>query len=471
MARHLFINGIDVQANDYYELYNPFDGSLIDTVARASREEMLAAIEAADHAFQTMKAIPAHKRADILYRAAQILEERAEEVARVIAIEAGKPIRAARTEVSRSVQTLRFSAEGAKSMYGESIPMDAARGGENRLGFTVFEPIGVVAAITPFNFPLNLVVHKVGPAIAVGNTVVLKPAEQTPLSSYLLASIFQQAGLPDGALNVVSGDGPVLGPVVTQDDRIKKVSFTGSPEVGKLIRSQSGLKKITLELGSNSALIVDRHCDLARCVERAVEGAFAYAGQVCIHTQRIYVHEGIYDSFVTAFREKMDQLKIGDPLDESTDISAVINERSRQRILAWIEEARQLGATVYGGRTDGNVISPTLVLNADPQSKLVCQEVFGPVVVIDRVESMEEAVQKTNRSRYGLNAGIFTQDLTTAFQAARQLHVGQVLINEIPTFRLDHMPYGGVKDSGVGREGVKYAMQEMSETKLIVVTL
>ncbi|WP_019119477.1 aldehyde dehydrogenase family protein [Brevibacillus massiliensis] len=471
MNKDLFINGRCVPAKQTYELYNPYNNQRLGTIANADEAEMLAAIEAADAAFAEMKALPAHQRSAILNRAAQLMEERTEELARLIALEAGKPIKAARAEVGRSVQTLRFSAEGAKWMNGESIPMDAAIGGEGRLAFTVTEPLGVVAAITPFNFPLNLVTHKVGPALAVGNTVVLKPAEQTPLSSYALAEILAEAGLPAGALNVVSGEGAVLGPVLTADARIKKLSFTGSPEVGKLLRAQSGLKKLTLELGSNSALIVDENCDLERCVARAVEGAFSYAGQVCIHTQRIYVHQNVYDTFTAEFRKRMEQLRTGDPLDENTDVSAVINERSRRRILEWIEEARSMGAVVYGGETEGSVIRPALILGADPSSRVVCQEVFGPVVVIDRVASLKEAVEKTNASRFGLNAGVFTRDIQAAFAAARKLEVGQVLINEIPTFRVDHMPYGGVKDSGLGREGVKYAMQEMSESKLIVVTL
>jgi acyl-CoA reductase-like NAD-dependent aldehyde dehydrogenase len=471
MKKDLFVNGRYVPAADYYPLHNPYDGGLLGEIARANREEALSAIAAADKASATMKEVPAHQRSAILQRAAEIMEKRAEEFARVIVMEAAKPIKAARVEVARSIQTLRFSAEGAKWIQGESIPMDAAKGGEGRLAFTVTEPLGVVAAITPFNFPLNLVAHKVGPGLAAGNTIVLKPAEQTPLSSYLLAEILQEAGLPDGALNVVSGDGPVLGPLLAGDDRVKKLSFTGSPEVGKYLRSISGLKKLTLELGSNSALIVDEHCDFDRCVSRAVEGAFTYAGQVCIHTQRIYVHEAIYERFVEAFVKKMNEITVGDPFEETTDVSAVINERSRTRILQWIEEAREMGATVYGGETEGNAIRPTLVLHADPNSRVVCEEVFGPVVTIDKVSSLDEAVEKTNASRYGLNAGVFTRDIANAFRAAKKLQVGQVLINEIPTFRLDHMPYGGVKDSGVGREGVKYAIQEMSETKLIIVTL
>ncbi|MGF9798574.1 aldehyde dehydrogenase family protein [Brevibacillus agri] len=468
--KSIFIGGQWKTSSSYYELQNPYDLSTIAEIPLSTKGEMEEAIAAADQAYAIMKALSAHERSAILRRAAQLLEERAEQFAQTISLEAAKPIKTARIEVGRSIQTFLFAAEEAKRMYGESIPMDAAKGAEGKIAFTVREPIGVIGAITPFNFPLNLVAHKVAPAIASGNTIVLKPAEQTPLTSLKLAQLLQDAGLPDGVLNVVTGDGPALGSVLLQDERVKKISFTGSPEVGKLIRSQSGLKKITLELGSNSALIIDRQADLDQAVPKAVAGAFTYAGQVCIHTQRIYVHDDVYDDFVQRFVESVKTLKVGAPTDEQTDVSAVINPRSQRRIIDWLEEARRSGATfLAGGEVQGQIITPTVLANVDESQKVVCQEVFGPVVVINRVSLMDEAIRLTNQSRYGLNAGIFTESLNTAFRAARQLHVGQVLINEIPTFRADHMPYGGVKDSGVGKEGIRYAIQEMTEEKLIVI--
>ncbi|NTZ20117.1 aldehyde dehydrogenase family protein [Paenibacillus sp. JMULE4] len=467
-----FIGGRWKSSFFHYELKNPYDLSTIAEIPLSTPEEMEEAIAEAEQAYALMKTLSSHERSSILYRAAQLLEERAEDFTRTISLEAAKPIKTARMEVTRSIQTFLFAAEEAKRMYGESIPMDAAKGGEGKIAFTVREPIGVIGAITPFNFPLNLVAHKVAPAIASGNTIVLKPAEQTPLTSFKLAELLRDAGLPDGALNVVAGDGPTLGPVLLADERVKKISFTGSPEVGKLIRSQSGLKKITLELGSNSALIIDEQADLDKAVPKALTGAFTYAGQVCIHTQRIYVHEAIYDAFVERFVEAAKTLIVGAPSDEQTDVSAVVNQCSLQRITAWLDEARQSGATfLAGGEANGQVIPPTILTDVNESEKVVCQEVFGPVVIINRVASVEEAVRLTNQSRYGLNAGIFTTNLDAAFRAAQGLHVGQVMINEIPTFRADHMPYGGVKDSGIGKEGIRYAISEMTEEKLIVIQL
>lgn len=470
--KKMFIDNQWVDGQKHYDLLHPYDLSVIASVPLGTAENMLQAIEVAEKAFKVMRELPAHERSQILTRTAQIIEKRAEELAQTIAKEAGKPIKTARVEISRSAQTFYFAAEEAKRLHGETIPMDAAKGGEGKIAFTLREPIGVIGAITPFNFPLNLVAHKVAPAIASGNTIVLKPAEQTPLSSLLLAEIMMEAGLPKGALNVVTGDGPPLGKVLLDDPRVKKISFTGSPEVGKLLRSQAGLKKVTLELGSNAALIIDKNCDIETAISKAVTGAFTFAGQVCIHTQRIYVHKDIYNAFLIKFVEKTKELKVGSPLEEDTDVSAVVNQRSITRIMTWLEEAKQSGAKVLlGGEPQGQVLPPTILANVDESQKVVCQEVFGPVAVINPVDSVEQAVQLTNQSRYGLNAGLFTNDIGVALNSARKLEVGQVLINEIPTFRADHMPYGGVKDSGVGKEGVKYAMEEMTEEKLIIIQL
>lgn len=470
LHQSFFVDGKKIEGKQFYELKNPYNLSTITNISLCSVEELEEAITSSQRAFGEMKMLPAHVRSEILYRTAELLEKRAEEFAQIISLEAGKPIKAARLEVVRSVQTFKFAAEEAKRIGGESIPMDAAKGAEGKIAFTVREPIGVVGAITPFNFPLNLVAHKVAPAIASGNTMVLKPAEQTPLSSLLLAEIMTEAGLIPGALNVVTGDGPTLGHVLNTDPRIKKISFTGSPEVGRIIQSKADFKKLTLELGSNAALIVDKHCDLETAVQKAVLGAFVYAGQVCIHTQRIYVHQEIFDAFLEKFVDLAKNLKVGAPQEETTDVSAVINQRSIDRILSWIEEAKASGAKVaLGGEVKGQIIKPTVLTHVDEKQKVVCQEVFGPVVVINPIQSLEQGVQLTNQSRYGLNAGVFTNDLRGALSAAKELHVGQVLINEIPTFRADHMPYGGVKDSGVGREGIRYAIQEMTEEKLIVI--
>ncbi|UFJ39896.1 aldehyde dehydrogenase family protein [Brevibacillus humidisoli] len=469
VKKHLFINGTWVEAREYRPLYSPFSGELLAEVAFADEADVDKAVAAAEQARPVMAQMPAHQRASILEKLVLLLEQNAEECARLIALEAAKPIATARGEVSRTVMTYKFAAEEAKRIHGETIPMDAAAGGENRVAYTVRRPLGVVAAITPFNFPMNLVAHKVGPAIAAGNPIVLKPATQTPLSSLFLAELLQQAGMPPGAFNVVTGSGGIVGERLIQDERVKMITFTGSPAVGIAIRNKAGLKRVTLELGSNSALIVDQGVDLDTIIPRAVSGAFAFAGQVCISLQRVYVHEQVYDQFVEKFVEKAKSLKVGSPLEEDSDLSALISPKDVERSLAWIEEAKQQGAVVAaGGIRDGNCLYPTVLLDVDPGAKVSCQEVFAPIVLINKISSVAEGIAHVNDSRYGLQAGIYTNDVHTALKAAEQLEVGGVMINDIPTFRVDHMPYGGVKESGVGREGLKYAVEEMTELKLVV---
>lgn len=470
MARGYYLDGDEVKGKAVYEVVNPHTNEVIAQVADCTEEEMTAAIASSHQAFQTMKKMPAHKRADILYRAAALMKERGDEFARLITAEAGKPISASRSEVERSVQTLQFAAEEAKQVAGSFIPMDAAKGGEGRDAYTIYEPIGVIGAVTPFNFPLNLTVHKVGPAIAAGNTIVVKPAEKTPLSCLLLAEIMTEAGLPAGALNIVPGEGPKLVPVLLHDGRVQKISFTGSPAVGQEVKSKAGLKRVTLELGSNSALYVDASSEarLEDITAKAVTGAFSYNGQVCIHTQRVYVHEAIADSFIDKFVQKTKLVKFGDPLAEDTVVTGMINEKAQQRVLNWIEEAVSGGAELLcGGRARETGVEPTVLTNVKPEDKVVCQEIFGPVVIIQRVRNGEEALRLMNDSDYGLNAGVFTENLPQALKFAHELEVGQVLINDVPTLRFDHMPYGGVKQSGYGYEGVKYAIREMTRMKMI----
>ncbi|WP_019155866.1 aldehyde dehydrogenase family protein [Robertmurraya massiliosenegalensis] len=468
MKQSLWINGECVETKEYSTLLSPYDQSLIAEVAVAEKNDVRKAIEAASNAEGILRSLPAYKRAEILENVVELMKENKEECAQIIAKEASKPLTAARTEVDRTIMTYKFSAQEARRIYGETIPMDAAPGGEGRVAYTVKEPLGVIAAITPFNFPMNLVAHKVGPAIAAGNTIVLKPATQTPLSSYKIAQFFHEAGLPKGALNVVTGRGSTVGDVLVQDDRIKMITFTGSPEVGKQIREKAGLKRVTLELGSNAAVIVDENSNLKEIVPRIVTGAFAFQGQVCISVQRIYVHDTIYEAFVEQFIEHTKKLKIGDPLDEQTDVSAMISRGDQNRVLNWIESATKSGATLaLGGRGENAILQPTVLLDVHPEEKISCEEAFAPVVHINRVSSMEEAINFVNESKYGLQAGVFTTDVGRAFKAAKELHVGGVMINDFPTFRVDHMPYGGVKLSGMGREGIKYAVEEMTELKLI----
>ncbi|RAL21053.1 aldehyde dehydrogenase family protein [Thermoflavimicrobium daqui] len=466
--RHLWIGGKWKQAERYESLLSPYSGEAIAKVAQATKENAKEAIEVAHQAFLSFKQIPAYQRAEILYQAVHLLEQRKEEAARIIAMEAAKPIRNARLELDRTIQTYQFAAEEAKRIVGERIPMDAAIGGENRIGFTLRFPVGVVTAITPFNFPFNLVAHKVGPAIAAGNTIVLKPAEKTPLSALFLAELFQKAGLPDGVLNIIPGRGPELGETLVTHPHVKKVTFTGSPEVGKEIHKMAEFRKITLELGSNSALIVDQGTEISGMIDRVVEGAFSYNGQVCISIQRIYVHHTLYEAFLHELVERTKRLKIGSPLDEDTMITALINQKAAHRIHAWIEEAVQAGAElVYGGTLEGNVLVPAILTQVPHHSKLIQQEVFGPVVNVLPYDHLDEVIGWVNDSRYGLNAGVYTHDLRTAFSCIHQIETGGVLINDIPTFRLDHMPYGGIKDSGIGREGIQYAIREMMVEKLV----
>jgi acyl-CoA reductase-like NAD-dependent aldehyde dehydrogenase len=468
MKQQLWINGETVETEKYRPLYNPFNAEKIADVAEASNDDVMRAIDAADKAAKVMSEMEAYKRADILQKVADFIKEDREDCARMIAEECSKPLKAARAEVDRTITTYSFASQEARRIHGETIPLDAAPGGEGRVAYTVREPLGVIAAITPFNFPMNLVAHKVGPALAAGNSIVLKPASQTPLSAYKIASYFHRAGLPAGALNVVTGSGKSVGDVLITDDRVKKVTFTGSPEVGKYIRENAGLKRVTLELGSNSALIVDEGTDLRKMMPRIISGAFSNQGQVCISIQRIFVHESIGEEFAALFIEETRKLKVGDPLDEETDLSAMISSNDVIRAKSWIQSALENGAKLaLGGDSDQQVLNPTVLLNAKATDKISCEEVFAPVVHINTFEEFDEAIAKVNDSQFGLQAGVYTNDLNKAFKASKQLHVGGVMINDIPTFRVDHMPYGGVKMSGTGREGIKYAIEEMTELKLV----
>jgi acyl-CoA reductase-like NAD-dependent aldehyde dehydrogenase len=469
VKKQLFINGEWLDAKEYTTLIAPYSEEKLAEIAAASPEDVDAAIDAADRARAQWAKTPAHARAKILENLSNLIEERFDETARIISLEAAKPIEMAKTEVARTIQTFKFAAEEAKRIHGETIPLDAAPGGERRVAYTVREPIGIIGAITPFNFPLNLVAHKVGPAIAAGNTIVLKPATQTPLSALHLAQLTQEAGLPAGVLNVVTGRGSVVGDKLVTDDRISMITFTGSPSVGIGIRNKAGLKKVTLELGSNAAVIIDKGTDIDKVIPRCIIGAYSNQGQVCISLQRAYVHESLYEEFVAKFIEASNNLTLGDPLDPATDVSALISKNDVQRALNWIEEAKSAGAVVAaGGEAQGNMLRPTVILEADPQMKVSCQEVFAPIVLINKISSVDEAIDLVNDSRYGLQAGIYTKDVDVALDAVDKLQVGGVLINDIPTFRVDHMPYGGVKESGTGREGLKYAIEEMTEMKLVI---
>ncbi|MED3561416.1 aldehyde dehydrogenase family protein [Bacillus xiapuensis] len=467
--KHLFINGQDLEAPAYAPLYSPYSDEVIAEIAMADEQLTKEAIKAAQKAFQVISKMPAFERSAILEKVVELLKERADEAAEVIAIESAKPISFAKGEVSRTIETYKFAAEEAKRIHGETIPFDAAQGGVGRIGYTVRKPIGVIGAITPFNFPMNLVAHKVGPAIASGNSIVLKPASQTPLSALYIAELFKEAGLPDGVLNVVTGSGSVVGEAIIKDDRVQMITFTGSPAVGIGIRSKAGLKKTTLELGSNAAVILDKDTNIDQVIDRCIMGAFSNQGQVCISLQRVYAHEEVYDQFIEKFVEAAKKLKVGNPLDPETYISSLISKKETERALSWIEEAKQNDAVILaGGKLKDGILEPTVITNVDPLLKVSCQEVFAPVVIVNKVKSVEEAIGYVNNSRYGLQAGVYTKNIDHALFASEALEVGAVMINDIPTFRVDNMPYGGVKESGTGREGLKYAVEEMTEMKLIV---
>jgi acyl-CoA reductase-like NAD-dependent aldehyde dehydrogenase len=464
----LFINGRWIQKERTYPLYAPYSGELLAHISKADLADVDEAIAGAQEAFKQMRELPAYERSVILARVAQLLSERKEELARILALEAGKPIKTARGELDRTIITYQFAAEEAKRIYGETIPMDAAPGGKNRIGMTWREPLGVVVAITPFNFPYNLIAHKLGPAFATGNTVVLKPANQTPLSALKIAEIFKEAGLPDGALQVVTGSGRELGDALVTDARVKKVTFTGSVDIGKDIKSKVGLRKVTLELGSNSAVIIEPDVQLDNIIPRCVEGAFAFSGQVCISLQRIYVHEDIYKEFSKRFIQQTETLAIGDPLDEDTNISAMISPKETERIETWVHDALAAGAKLgCGGTREGTCYKPTVLLNVTKDMNVSCQEVFAPVVSITPYRELDEAIHFVNDSLFGLNIGLYTKNIDRALYAAKNIEAGGVIINDVPTFRVDHMPYGGVKESGYGREGIKYAVEEMTELKFI----
>ncbi|WP_342537050.1 aldehyde dehydrogenase family protein [Sporosarcina sp. FSL K6-3508] len=470
--KQMFINGEWRQGATSYELKSPFSGEVVAHIPFSTKDDVLEAIEAAKKAREKMKALTVLERSQILGRVADLFEEQLEECALILTQENAKPLIAARGEILRTIETYRFAAEEAKQLTGEMIPMDAAKGGKGKLGFTKREPLGVIGAITPFNFPFNLVAHKLGPAFAAGNTVVLKPASQTPLSALKTAEIFESAGLPAGALNVVIGRGGEVGDLLVTHPDIKLITFTGSLEVGLDIKAKSGLKKTTLELGSNSAVIIDDAEDIQAIADRCVEGAFTYAGQVCISVQRIYIKKDLYETFSQAMLKTLEGWTIGNPAEETTNISALIQEKEAVRAEEWIREAVQAGADIiFGGKRHGSIVEPTILVNTPAHVSINCNEAFAPLVVIHTYDQFEEAISNVNDSQYGLQAGVYTTSLEKAFQAIDKIEVGGVIINDIPSFRVDQMPYGGVKNSGTGREGIKYAMEEMTELKLAVFNL
>ena len=461
-----------VDKEEKIEVRNPYDDSLVDTVPAGGIEDVEAALRAAEEGFRTNRALPVHKRIEVLYRAAQIVRAGQEEFARTIATEGSKTIREARKEASRCVDTLTISAEEARRIAGETIPFDSRPGSENRLGYYYRFPIGIIAAITPFNDPLNLVAHKVGPAIAGGNAVVLKPATVTPLSALKLAEALIEAGLPWNILNVVTGHASRIADALVTDPRVRMISFTGGTQAGLEIVKKAGLKKIGMELGSNSPVIVMDDCDLESAVENTVSGAFWAVGQNCIGVQRIYIHEKVYDEFEKQFVTRTRKMKTGRQLDETTDMGPMITEGEAHRVEEWVKEAVGLGARLLtGGTRKGTLFEPTVFAGMPGAARLDCEEVFGPVVNLYKVGSLDEAIRLANGVRYGLHGAIFTRSLDNAFRAIRELEVGGVIVNDSTDYRIDMMPFGGVKWSGLGREGIKFALLEMTEPKVVCFNL
>ncbi|MBI4904287.1 MAG: aldehyde dehydrogenase family protein [Acidobacteria bacterium] len=462
------IGGEAVKSSQPQDVHLPFDGTTVGTIYQAESAQVEAAIAAAKAAARLMREMTLDERSTILRKSYQLLMDRQEAFAIAISSESGKPIKEARIEVERAALTLLFSAEEAHRLHGEVIPMDASPSGKGHMAMTVREPLGVIAAITPFNFPLNLSVHKIGPALAGGNAVVHKPASTTPISAVMLAELFLECGLPKGALNVITGPGGSIGEQLVFHKDVAMITFTGSPEVGLRLRNLAGMKRVTLELGNNSAVIIEPDADLAEAAGRCVAGSFAHSGQVCISVQRIFVAEQVRGEFIDRVIEGTRKLKLGHPHDGATDISSLITEREAARVESWIQEAVGRGARLLtGGRRNRSTVEPTVLADVPAGAQIACKEAFGPVVGINSYESLDDAIAMVNASDYGLQAGIYTRDIQRAFRAARQVHVGGFMINQIPQYRVDQMPYGGVKMSGTGREGPKYAIEEMTEPKLI----
>ncbi|HWB22278.1 MAG TPA: aldehyde dehydrogenase family protein [Gaiellaceae bacterium] len=466
--RRLRIGGEWIETGTWLDVTSPYSGETIGRLASGGAAETKRALDAAADALA--HPLPAHQRASILAAISGLLVERADEAARLISAEAGKPMKAARAEAKRAASTYTFASVEARKLTGETVPMDASAAGAGKLAFTLRRPIGIIGAISPFNFPLNLVAHKLAPALAAGCPVVLKPASATPLSAIFLAELAEEAGLPAGWLNVVAGSAREIGDVLVEDDRVALITFTGSGPVGWDLAARAPRKRVRLELGNATPVIVDDGVDLAAVATKLAANSFSFAGQSCISVQRIYVLAGSYDEFAGHLVTATEALKVGDPGDEETDVGPVIQQKERERILEWINESR--GEILTGGElTSDGVLRPTVIARPARDSNVECDEVFGPVVTVSPVASIDEAIERANATRYGLQAGIFTPKIKTALRAAEELEFGGVIVNEAPTFRADQMPYGGIKASGNTKEGPAWTVREMTEERLVVLSL
>ncbi len=461
------VGGKWIKTGDAVSVRSPYDESLIAVVHRAGSREIQAAIAAATVAFQVTRHLPTWKRSEMLEKISAGIAARRDEFAQTIALEAGKPIRTARAEVDRAVFTFKVAAEETRRIYGEIVPLDWLPGNEGREAQVRRVPLGPILGITPFNFPLNLVAHKVAPALAAGNSIIIRPATQTPICALILGEIVLESGLPEGAFSVVPSTTENAAALV-EDERIRLLTFTGSPAVGWALKNRAGRKRVTLELGGNAGVIVHSDADLAYAAERVAWGGFSYAGQSCISVQRIYAHQDIYDAFLDQLLPRVKALKVGDPLDAATDVGPVIDRGAAERIEIWVKEAQAQGAQVLvGGTRQGNLWQPTVLSSLDKTMRVSCQEVFAPLVGIEPYSDVRDAIAAVNDSAFGLQAGLFTNDQRIIQHAFDEIDVGGLMVNDVSTFRIDHMPYGGVKQSGLGREGLRYAIEEMTETKLL----
>ncbi|MBN8251838.1 aldehyde dehydrogenase family protein [Priestia flexa] len=466
----LYVDGEWIETKKEMNVLDKYTQETAAKVSVAEKHHVDQAVQGAKQALKT--SFSPYTRYEVLMKVAELLVARKEEFAQVLAIEVGKPIRESRGEVERAAQTLQLSAEEAKRIHGDGVPVESAAGSENRMAFTVRVPVGVIAAITPFNVPLNLVCHKIGPALAAGNTVVLKPAEVTPICALKLAALFQEAGLPTGRLQIVTGDGEQIGTWLLDNPDVNMFTFTGSPRVGELIRSKAGLRKVALELGNNSATVVHSDANIEQAASLISQKSFNNAGQVCISVQRVYVHQEVYTTFIEKLKEKTQQLVVGNPMSEETDIGPMIRLKEVERVDAWVQEAKSQGAIIeVGGKANGSFYAPTILTNVKDNMKVCRQEIFGPVVAVAIYTEIDEVIARVNDSEYGLQAGLFTNDLSFAMKAAREIEVGGLIVNDASAYRVDHMPYGGVKNSGSGKEGPKYAIEEMTEERIIVLNL
>jgi glyceraldehyde-3-phosphate dehydrogenase (NADP+) len=462
------IGGNFKKLQNTFEVKNPYDNEIIAHCSLAGKDELEASIIAAQAVEKEMAVMPSHQKYQILSEIAQGLQKERDKMAAILSQEACKPIKYALGEVDRAIQTFVVAAEECKRLPSEYIQLDWTLNGVGKEGLVKYFPIGLVSAISPFNFPLNLSVHKIAPAIAAGCPIILKPARSTPLSALELARIAYSTPLPKGALSILPMD-RVAGNQLVTDPRFSLLTFTGSPQVGWTMKEMAGKKKVVLELGGNAGVIITETADIEKALSKCMVGAFSYSGQVCIHTQRIYVHENIFNAFIPRMIKKTQQLKVGNPLDPETDISALIDEENAIRVQQWVDEAKDSGAKVLtGGKRIKAFFEPTIITNTQAQMKVCSHEVFGPVAVVEPYKCFDTAIEAINTSSFGLQAGVFTNRIDEENQAFNSLKVGGVIVNDVPTFRVDHMPYGGVKDSGLGREGVKYAIHDMMEPRLLV---